>query len=639
MRYCAVLLLVLGASTAGLAQELPPLEAYGELPAVNYLVISPSGRLIAYRRITDDIDVVAVVDIESAKLVTSVDVHKVKPRALRFVDDDSLVLFASDALRWSRYGGALEIAGSWMLDIDTGNLRQLLINARERSPYATANQVVGATADGDRIFVPAFAGDRRWKYSLFEIERDTWVERLVQRGEEETMDWFVDEEGRPMIREDFDGESNAHRIWSTQDSTDVLLYEHQGEGRLISPKGLTGKRDELIYTKHSLELDAWAAFRMSVTDGETQGQLFGREHRSVSRVLTDINRVVIGVEYEGFQPSYDFLDAELTERVNAIQSKLPGASARLVSWSSDFDRLVFHASGGWTSGAYLMFTKGKDDPQMLAAQREQISAEHIATSYTTEYEARDGLIIPALLTAYPDVLEAGKATLIVLPHGGPASFDRANFDWMAQYFASRGHIVLQPQFRGSEGFGVAFRTAGNGEWGRLMQSDLDDGVQTLIDAGVVDSDRVCIVGSSYGGYAALAAGAFSPELYRCHISINGVSDLREMLRDDHRELGGDHSIVQYWEKWFGAEYEDRQELDALSPAKNAAGFQGPVLLIHCLDDTVVPVTQSKIMRTALRRADKDVKFVRIRGEDHWLSSEETRLEVLQAVAEFIEQHL
>ena len=119
-----------------------------------------------------------------------------------------------------------------------------------------------------------------------------------------------------------------------------------------------------------------------------------------------------------------------------------------------------------------------------------------------------------------------------MPHGGPASFDRADFDWKAQFFASRGYVVLQPQFRGSTGFGADHQAAGDGEWGRKMQDDLDDGVAFLVGQEIVDPERICIVGSSYGGYAALAAGAFSPDLYSCHVSINGVSDIRAMLRDD-----------------------------------------------------------------------------------------------------------
>ena len=465
------------------------------------------------------------------------------------------------------------------------------------------------------------------------------VSRIFSRGRATTVDWFIDEEGRPFIREDFDNNTDMHRIWEVSGPRDVLLFEDETDERLIVPIGLTPDRDELIYEAYSSDTDSFALYMMNTETGDVFGPVLGRESSSVNRVLLDIDRVVHGVEYEGFSPTYRFLDPERTERIAEIQGMLGDTSVQLASWSEDFTRVVVLASGGWTSGIFLLFTEGQEQPAIIARQRPQITRELIARTIVTEYAARDGLPIPALLTAMPDVLEAGESPLIVMPHGGPAAFDRADFDWLAQYFASRGYVVLQPQFRGSTGFGHSHMAAGEGEWGKKMQTDLDDGVAFLVDQGIADPERVCIVGASYGGYAALAAGVFAPELYRCHVSINGVSDIRYALRDDLRRYGSGHWVVKYWQDWYGAGFREREELDALSPAQLAESFEGPLLLIHGRDDIVVDPDQSRLMRNALRRAGKDVEFVQIRGGDHWLTSPETRIEVLMLTAEFIEQHL
>lgn len=637
-----VILSLLFLAPASFAQDPPPLEAYGSLPEVSQVAISPDGGIVAYRQVTADEDVIRVADVDRMESLGGIDVSAVKPRRLIFVDNNHLVLIASDTARAFGYRNPWENSAAFIYDIRDGSLFRLLHRADDLFPAQTGlGRIIGRTSAGDRLFMPAFVGDGSGDpdYSLYAVETDRRVERVVGRGRPNTIDWFIDANARPFIREDFDNQRNVHRIWDVSGSENELLYEKETNRRSINPIGLTADRRSLIYEAYSSDTGSFAFYTMNTDNGDVSGPVLGRDNSNPDRVLMDVNRVVYGVEYEGFFPSYRFFSPALTERMEEIQAVLPGAAVRLVGWSSDFDRLIVHASGGWTSGIYLLFTDGDEQPGILARQRPNIAREQIANTVVAEYVARDGLTIPALVTARTDVLEAGNAPLIVMPHGGPASHDRADFDWQAQFFASRGYVVLQPQFRGSTGFGPSHREAGDGEWGRKMQTDLDDGITYLASQDLIDVDRVCIVGSSYGGYAALAAGAFSPDSYACHVSINGVTDIRAMLRDERRQHGRDHWLVSYWEDWYGADFRDREELDSLSPAHNAEAFQSPVLLIASRDDTVVPPDQSRIMRNALERADKDVEFVQIRGEDHWLSSAETRLEVLRLVADFVEEHL
>lgn len=642
MGFRVALILLLALPGVSFAQQPPPLEAYGALPDVSSIAISPNGELIAYRRTSGDVDALIVIDIERMEVLGGIDVEDVKPRRAMFIDDDTLVLIASDTMRGFAYRASWEQSAAFIFDIRKNTLFRLLSQADDLHPAQTGlGRIVGRTPAGDRVLMPAFVYDTYAdpRYSLYSARTDRQLQRVIAIGRTSTIDWFIDELAQPFIREDFDQQKDLHRIWRLGERDDVLLYEEEGEAPSIKPLGLTTDRRSLIVSAFSGSTDSRSFYSMSTETGEIGDRLFGREGRSIDSVILDINRVIYGVEYEGFYPTYEFYDARLTERMSEIQRTLARASVRLVGWSEDFEKLLVHASGGWTSGAFILFAEGEEQPKMLALERESIGPEHLAETIIDEYEARDGLTIPALVTAKPDVFEAGAAPLIVLPHGGPAAFDRAEFDWLAQFFASRGYVVLQPQFRGSSGFGLSHQAAGHGEWGRKMQTDLDDGVAWLAERGAVDSERVCIVGASYGGYAALAAGAFSPDLYRCHVSINGVADIRLMLIDRQRRYRDDHWVVSYWEGLYGTELEEQAELDTLSPARHAESFQRPVLLIHGRDDTVVPVDQSRRMSNALRREDKDVEFVEIPGEDHWLSNGETRIEVLRIVAEFVEQHL
>jgi dipeptidyl aminopeptidase/acylaminoacyl peptidase len=224
----------------------------------------------------------------------------------------------------------------------------------------------------------------------------------------------------------------------------------------------------------------------------------------------------------------------------------------------------------------------------------------------------------------------------MLPHGGPEFQDDASFDYVAQFLASRGYAVLQPQFRGSTGFGVAHRKAGYRQWGKLMQDDVTDGVRAMIDQGIADPKRVCIAGMSYGGYSALAGAAFTPELYACAISVNGLSDLPNML-GYQRRVGGDESDrVAYWKEHIGPANDP--DVIARSPARAARNVRAPVLLIHGIDDSIVPVAQSQGMMRALGSVPPH-ELIELSGEDHWLSRSATRIRVLTEMERFLAKHL
>ena len=285
-----------------------------------------------------------------------------------------------------------------------------------------------------------------------------------------------------------------------------------------------------------------------------------------------------------------------------------------------------------------MYHRSTAELSYISTARPNIPKEAIADVLTVEYPASDGLKISGVLTV-PRWLEMDRLPMIVLPHGGPETHDQVGFDWMAQYFANRGYLVLQPNFRGSAGFGTAFTEAGYGEWGAAMQQDVTDGVNALIRGGQADPDRVCIIGWSYGGYSALAGGAFTPDLYQCVAAIAPVSDLPRMLLDERRAHGRSHWVIRYWEKAIADGSATRDTLRQKSPVMYAENFQAPVLLLHGKDDLIVPVAQSRRMRRALRDANKRVKLVEYRDADHSMSSPGSRLKILRELDAFVAEHI
>jgi dipeptidyl aminopeptidase/acylaminoacyl peptidase len=164
---------------------------------------------------------------------------------------------------------------------------------------------------------------------------------------------------------------------------------------------------------------------------------------------------------------------------------------------------------------------------------------------------------------------------VVLPHGGPAARDEPGFDWWAQAFASRGYAVLQPQFRGSTGFGAAHRDAGFGEWGRKMQSDVSDGVRHLAAQGTIDAKRVCVVGASYGGYVAMAGVTLEQGVYRCASSFAGVSDLGRSLQRRATGERRNTETARWWQRFYGSSDPNDPKLAAISPARQIARLNAP----------------------------------------------------------------
>ena len=274
-------------------------------------------------------------------------------------------------------------------------------------------------------------------------------------------------------------------------------------------------------------------------------------------------------------------------------------------------------------------TTGK--ASVLGEEYPTVTSADVGPTRMIEYKAADGLTIHALLTLPPG-REAKNLPLVVMPHGGPIARDRLGFDWWAQAFAQRGYVVLQPNFRGSDGYGEAFITAGFGEWGHKMQTDLSDGIAYLGAHGIVDPRRACIVGASYGGYAALAGVTMQHGVYRCSVAYAPVADLAEMTNYTSDRYGESAELAG-WDRYIGA-----NSKSALSPAAHAGEADAPVLLFQGKFDSTVPMSQSIEMDSRLRGAGKTSTLVLFDNETHQMVLETTRLAVVKQSVDFVEKY-
>jgi dipeptidyl aminopeptidase/acylaminoacyl peptidase len=358
-----------------------------------------------------------------------------------------------------------------------------------------------------------------------------------------------------------------------------------------------------------------------------------------------------GFAQNGETETYGLDDPALQALYDRAAQAAPGENVRVVSTAADPRKMVIYAEGRQDPGAYYLLDFVAGTTVNLGEDYQDLPTEWIAEQKPITYKARDGLEIHALLTLPPKApAQASNLPLVVLPHDGLQAHDRQGFDWLAQALASRGYVVLQPNYRGSDGYGPAFIAAGYGQGGRKMQSDLSDGVASLVAEGLVDPKRVCVLGVGLGGYAALTAAATGDPTYRCAGAINGVADptayaatLKGRLPRPEQDLITTLAPDPHWPRafitnpgsprvfsaYFGA--------DAPSPVKLAGQVRAPLLLLEVADDPVVPASQSRAMRDALTAAGKPVDLVELKGAEHAPASEATRLATLKAVLDFLGQ--
>ncbi len=339
---------------------------------------------------------------------------------------------------------------------------------------------------------------------------------------------------------------------------------------------------------------------------------------------------VIGITYSK-DGGYVFFDKSLSGLQEALDKSLPKTDNRIIGISDDLRRYLVFASSDTDSGTYLIGDRKKGALNTVAYRYRALAPEDMAKKERYNYKARDGLKIEAFLTM-PTRKQQKNLPTLVFPHGGPISRDTDAFDYWAQYFANKGYAVIQPNFRGSSGRGLEFQNAGLKSWGKEMQDDVEDAVKQLISDGITDPDRVCIVGASYGGYAALMGVAKTPDRYKCAISVNGVSNVFSLVKDNRA----------YWRRYNVVDEiigNDNKNLRAISPVNHVEKITAPVLLIHGEHDRQVDIKHSEQMFEALKNKGKVVEFIELPNEDHYLTNSENRVKTFKTMDAFLDKYL
>ena len=621
--------------------QAPALTLYGHLPSIGLVALSESGRQIAMVASVGDQRVLVVGDA-GEKISLKIGLGDIKARNMYWAGERYVVLMTSSTQNLGMiYGSKRELYNIAILDTKNKDVFW---------PLAKSSKVLNAAF---RVYLPVQSAEG-WQQCVstlplntstrsgsvwisgFEIEvrcvdLDTRKLKLLAAGRKDGSGWAVGAGPQIIARETYD---NVRTDWE--------LYSGKRGDRLFKSKDPFGRNvllgqgrsaGTILFVSHE-KGGAGQLFEMPL-DGSSEPVELYPELNLERYIFNSTTGLFSGFVVSGDSPELQMIDDSLEARVRGTRKAFPGLNVRFESMTDDLNRMVVSTDGATDAGTWWLVDIPSGEAVEIGWRYPGIKPKQIGPVSTWHYVAGDGLNIPAVLTLPPH-REAKDLPLVVLPHGGPEARDYPQFDWLAQAFASRGYAVLQPNFRGSTGYGVDFRNAGFGEWGRKMQTDLSDGVAALAKAGIIDANRACIVGASYGGYAALAGVTVQQGIYRCAVAIAAVTDLNLFLRDAQFERKRD--ALRYWKEFMGAEGTGDDSLDEISPYTLAKRADAPIMLIHGVDDTTVEIVQSERMASKLRSVKKPYEFIEIKGADHFLSKEMTRQRVLAESMRFVLKH-
>lgn len=389
--------------------------------------------------------------------------------------------------------------------------------------------------------------------------------------------------------------------------------------------------NNIIYVSGHSEFGTTGLYKMDLTSGEIIEPVFEHEKVDIdSTVHHPRTGQVIGVAYTVDRRLYHYFDPEFAKIQRIVQKSLKNPNVSIVEKVKGKAQYVVFASNDTDPGVYYWYDHNKKALSFISPTRPDIDPEQMASVKPVSIPMRDGTYIPGYLTL-PKGKAAKDLATVILPHGGPPARDSASWDFIAQFLANRGYAVLQPNFRGSDGYGYQFQKKGEKQWGGLMQRDVTDATKWLIDEGIAAGDKVCIAGASYGGYAALMGVIQESGLYKCAVSINGVTNMQSMKINDKKFLGG-----RAWTKNMGLEGSKDKDV---SPYHQAQRVSAPVLVMSSKDDTRLDFDWSQDFHKRLKKLKKDSTYVLIEDGGHSMVTEKSRLTMLQNMEKFLAKHI
>ncbi len=638
-----VCLLILLCMAAAATQAQTAMESFFRHPQIGTATLSPNGKYLAATTTLEGAQQLAIIELETNAAKNIVSYDKLDIHNIRWISETRLVYDVvprgTDVSMDAVHGGlhAINRDGSKATALSQEVERSLLPNQNDGHAALKGMKLVAvAKDDPNSIIALGYANNG----DVLPYRVDTLSERrkeIAFNVPGQPRDFVFDNNNVLRVVIATDAANKTASVWY-RDQTEQAwkkLSEHPYRDPKFTPLAFDADNGTLFVSAPA-EAGKVGIFKFDFASGKP-GELVAAD-KSVDvqggLVFSPDTHKLLGVSLATEPPRTLWLDKAYASTQAGIDKAFAGL-VNVIFPSNPQAALLIHSYSSTHPGKLAVYYPDKKKLQNLFAARPGIDPKKMSEQRVYDYVARDGLPLMAYLTI-PQGQESKGLPLVVLPHDGPAARDAWGFNSTVQFLTSLGYAVLQPQYRGSTGLGPELVRKGDRQWGLAMQDDLADGARSLVKQGVVDPARICIMGVRYGGYAALMGMVRDPDLYKCGISLIGVTNLGYLFTEG--SWSKDQVAERQLKETLGDPSAMRDQFVATSPMKHADKIKAPVLLAYAEKDPRVPLVHGEDMRDALKQAGKLHEWLLLEKEDFGLSTEDGRLKAFGAVEAFLKKY-
>jgi len=671
MRFIFCLLVSLSISALNFANatdKFPSPAAYIGNPEYRFISLSPDGKyIVAARNLpaehapliselnTGDKktvsfakavrgDQIVIMTVNEKKIIASFGLPAHAVYGLYWANTDRILAFVSASydVRLGR-GYKVRLPAVRTLSIDWQTRQTTVLfetNKRALRDNLFLSRIVDPLiSDDTHILMSAYKGG---DIDLWRVNITTGDAKRIDHGNKNTRLWLTNSEGKPVFRLDQNDNASTVRIFTKNSSGKwkkilTTRLNEKGEAPEFWPIAFGEKPNEMLVLTAAKDEPRKTLKIYDLETGMFKENAAEHPVFDIAGGLTDNNTGrYLGAFYYDDHYKMILKDKTLQKHVDAISKFFEdGTNIYLHSISRNQKQLILEVRSPNIPGDLYTYNIDKTNIKPLFSLRPNLSVKHITNVETIRYTARDGELITGYVTHPKNKWSEYIAPLIIMPHGGPEQRDYRDFDPYAQFLANRGYRVFQPNFRGSAGYGNNFARQGYREWGGKMHDDLMDGIKYLQKKSLASPGHACIIGGSYGGYAALYAAMANPEEFKCAASIAGVTDLIDLINNAKKDSKEAYNIRA---ERIGHPRHDGDNLVAKSPARNIDKFTTPLLFVHGRYDQIVPYKQSIKMMDALDEAKVDYERLTL-NDGHAFEKLGSHVQTLRKLESFLKKHL